>query len=333
MEKFMWNYRIFLILLSIFFNINIFSREAVRIKDIAIIQGLRDNQLMGFGLVTGIAGKGDSKTFRLTHKMIMNLANNYGFEITEDDIRSKNIAAVIVIATVGSFARNGDKLDVTVSSIGDAKSLAGGTLLQTPLRAADGNIYAVAHGTIINGTKTETIATIPQGAIVERDVVSNFVNGDKINIILRNPDFTTANAVREAILTINPSLQVKTIDPGLIEITLTEEEMNNPVEFISKLEVLQVTPDYVATIVIDKKSGMIVAGADIVIQDAVVSIPQVQVKVTSNKERKTNFEIKGSTIGELVNILNEVGLTIEEIISLIEALHKANAISAKIIIL
>lgn len=327
----MLNYRILIIFLL--FNTLVFSKEAVRIKDIAIIQGLRENQLMGFGLVTGISGKGDSKTFKLTHKMIMNLATNYGFEITEDDIKSKNIAAVIVIATVGSFARSGDRLDVTISSIGDAKSIAGGTLLQTPLRAANGNIYAVAQGTLVSGSKTETRATIPGGAIVERDVVSNFINENKINIVLRYPDFTTANAIREAILTINPALQVRTVDPGLIEINLTEEELNNPVDFIAKLEILQITPDYVATIVIDKKTGLIVAGSDIIIQDSVVSIPQIQVKVSSDKDKKRNFEIKGATIGELVNILNELGLTIDEIISLIEALYKANAINAKIVIL
>ncbi len=329
----MLNYKFLFTLLMTLIICNLFAKESVRIKDIAIIQGLRENQLMGFGLVTGISGKGDSKTFKLTQKMIMNLASNYGFEITEADIQSKNIAAVIVVATIGSFARSGDKIDVTVSAIGDAKSLVGGTLLQTPLRAANGNIYAVAQGRIITGTKEETSASIPQGAIVERDVVSTFINNNKINIVLKMPDFTTANAIKEAVLTINPNLEVKPVDAGLIEIILTEEELNNPVDFISKLEGLTVTPDYVATIVIDKKSGLIVAGSDIVIQDTIVTIPQIQVRVSKNNERKTGFEIKGSTIGELVKILNEIGLTPEEIISLIEALHKANAINAKLIIL
>ncbi|HOV15832.1 MAG TPA: flagellar basal body P-ring protein FlgI, partial [Spirochaetota bacterium] len=245
-----------IIFITIFVVINIFAKNPVKIKDLASIQGVRENQLMGIGLVTGLQGMGDSKDFKLTKKMLTNLTVNYGFDIKEEEIRSKNVAAVLVTANIGGFARSGDLINITISSVGDAKSLTGGILLQTALKAADGNVYAVAQGRVIAGTKeqsTETSASIPNGAIVEKDIVSTFTDGNKISINLKNPDFTTANLIREAILGLNPNLVINTIDAGLVEVALNEEEQKNPIDFISKLEVLTVTPDNISILIIDKK--------------------------------------------------------------------------------
>ncbi|OHD74978.1 MAG: hypothetical protein A2355_10770, partial [Spirochaetes bacterium RIFOXYB1_FULL_32_8] len=318
-------------------SMSLFAKNPVRIKDIAVIQGIRDNQLTGIGLVTGLQGRGDSREFKLTQKMLLNLMTNYGFDLKQEDIKSKNVACVLVTANIGPFVRGGDIVDVSISSIGDSKSLSGGILLQTALKAADGNVYAVAQGRIISGTKdqnSETSASIPQGAIVEKDVVSTFTDGEKINISLKIADFTTANLIREAVLSLNQDLKITAVDAGLVEIILGEEEKKNIVDFISKLEVLTVTPDNIAMVIIDKKTGVIVAGGDVIIQECTVSTPQAQVKIsTQNKEKKYTFELKSQTIGELVNILNEAGLQVGEIIALIESVYKVGAINARLILL
>ena len=316
-------------------NYILFCKNPVRIKDITIIDGLKDNQLMGFGLVTGLQGRGDSKGFKLTQKMLQNLAINHGFNIDENDINSKNIAAVLVTAVVGPFTRTGDLVDVQISSIGDSKSLEGGILLQTPLRGADGIIYAVSQGRIISGSisnNTQATASIPDGAIIENNIISNYINNNKINIILKYPDFVTAVQIAQAILAINQKLVIKTIDAGLIEITLTDEELKNPADFISKLEILTVTPDYASAVVIDKKTGAIIMGEDIVIQNCIISTPFAQVTV-GNKNKKSNLQINLKTISELINVLNDSGLTNNEIISLLEGIHKLGAINARLIIL
>ncbi|MCG8572961.1 MAG: flagellar basal body P-ring protein FlgI [Spirochaetes bacterium] len=334
----MWKYKPFWIsFLVIFITFTIVANQPVRIKDIASIQGIKENQLLGFGLVTGLGGQGDSKSFGLTKKMLYHLAENYGFKLLEDDLKSKNIAAVLVTARLGGFSRIGDKLDVTVSSIGDAKSLAGGILLMTPLKGANGTIYAVAQGRIIAGSKkqdAETTGSVPQGAIIEKETVSTYLTNNRLNIILNRPDFSTVFLVKEAILSLNQELQVSITDPGLIEVQLGEEELKDKMGFISQLELLTVVPDKVAAIVIDKKTGVIVAGNEVVIQECSVSTPSVGVTVSANSGNdKSTFQITSKTVGELVNILNQASLDTNEIIALLEALHKAGALNAKLIIL
>ena len=329
----------FKVILALFMGVVVFvyPKNPVKIKDLATIQGVRENQLMGIGLVTGLQGLGDSKDFKLTKKMVTNLTVNYGFDIKEDEIRSKNVASVLVTANIGGFARSGEHIGVTISSIGDAKSLNGGILLQTALKGADGKIYAVAQGRIISGSKelgSETSGSIPDGAIVEKDVVSSYTDGSKISIVLKSPDFTTINLVREAISGLNPNLAINTVDAGLIEITLGEEEKKNTIDFISKLELLTITPDAISMLIIDKKSGIIVSGSEVVIQECEVSTPTAGVKVQGgNKTKKGSISIKGQTVGDLINILNEAGLTTNEVIALIESIYKAGAINAKIILL
>jgi flagellar P-ring protein precursor FlgI len=319
---------------------NVCAKSPVRIKDIATIRGLKDNQLMGFGLITGLNGKGDSKSFKLTQKMTANLASNFGFKVSEEDIKSKNVAAVMVTANISPFSRVGDRVDITLSSIGDAKSLNGGVLLQTALKGADGVVYAAAQGRIIAGgavTETETTATIPSGALIEKDVVSGFYDYENhtMSLVLRFPDFITANEIVSAILTLNSELKVGASDAGLVSIILPEEEEKNLVGFIARLEALTVTPDNVAMVAIDKKTGVIVAGTDIVIQQCAVSIPQIQVRVGRDdyEKNKPSFEIATTTVGELVALLNSGGLETTEIIALLEAIHKVGALNCRLIIL
>jgi flagellar P-ring protein FlgI len=323
----------------IFFMFIVFALSAkspVKVKNLISIEGIRENQIMGYGLVIGLDGRGDSKSFNLTKKMFLNLTVNSGFDITENDLNSKNIAAVLVTAKIGPFSRAGDTLDVTVSSIGDSKSIEGGILLQTPLKGNDSNTYAVASGKILTGTKTQnavTTATMPNGAIIERELISDYIINNKLRLILKYPDFVTADHIASAIAQIDTKSIVNAIDPGLVEITLSDDQIKNPVNFIAKYEALTVTPDYSAGIVIDKKTGIIVVGEDTVIQDCMVTTPSGQVNIGANSQKSKTFELKSQTVGELVKTLNDVGLNSNEIISLIESISKIGALNAKILIL
>jgi flagellar P-ring protein FlgI len=325
------------IFLFIFIAASLFSKTPVKIKNLISIEGLRENQIMGYGLVAGLDGRGDSKSFNLTKKMLLNLTANSGFDVSEDDLKSKNVAAVLITAKIGPFSRPGDLIDISVSSIGDAKSLEGGVLLQAPLKGADGATYAAAAGKIIAGSKTQNASatgSIPNGGIIEKELLSDFITANKLRLILKYPDFMTADQIAAAISKSSPGTQAKAVDSSLIEVSLGEEEVKNPVAFIAKFETLAVTPDFAASLVIDKKSGIIVIGEEIIIQNCMVATPSAQLTVGGGQQQKgKNFEIKSQTVGELVKILNDVGLNSNEIISIVESLSKIGALNAKIIIL
>lgn len=311
----------------------IFAADAVRIKDITTICGIRENQLTGIGLVVGLSGKGDSDKFGLTRKMLHNFTENYGFSLSEDDLKSKNVAAVTVSAKVSGFLRVGDSVNVTLSSIGDAKSLEGGILLQTALKGADGKVYAAAGGRLIAGKKgsgAEATGTIPSGALIEQNIVSDFINDGKLSLSLKQPDFTTANAVKTAITDMNGNLTAESIDAGLIEITLDEESMKDPISFLSQLELLTITPDFSAAVIIDKKSGMIVSGGNVVIQECSVSLGGLSVNV--GKKNDSNFKIRATTVDELVAMLNQTKISTDEIVALLEAIYQIGALNAKLIV-
>jgi len=329
------HFKLYYILFLFIIVSSISAKSPVRLKDLVTIDGVRENRLTGIGLVVGLQGKGDSKAFKMTAKMLASLTSNYGFDLSEEDLKSKNIAAVFVTAEIGGFVRNGDKVDVIVSSIGDSKSLDGGILLQTALQAANGTIYAAAQGRVIGGkakTGTSSTAGIPAGAIVERSVVSDFITNGKLKLVLKNPDFTTSTLMREAIAAIDENISVTSVDPGLVEVTLSGDYLQNPVSFISQLELLTITPDNKAMIIIDKKSGMIISGGDVKIQDCVISTGDLKLKMSKSGGEK-NLKISSNTIDELVDILNKAELESSQIIALLEAIHKSGALSAELIIL
>ncbi|MCH5150040.1 MAG: flagellar basal body P-ring protein FlgI [Spirochaetales bacterium] len=310
-----------------------FAADAVRIKDLVTICGIRENQLTGIGLVVGLSGKGDSDKFGFTRKMLHNFTENYGFSLSEDDLKSKNVAVVTVNAKVSGFLRVGDSANVTLSSIGDAKSLEGGILLQTALKGADGKIYAAASGRLIAGKKgsgAETTGTIPSGALIEQDIVSDFITDGKLSLSLKQPDFTTANAIKTAITDMNGNVTAQSVDAGLIEITLDEESRKDPISFLSQLELLTITPDFSATVIIDKKSGMIVSGGNIVIQECSVSVGSLSVNV--GKKNDSSFKIRATTVDELVAMLNQTKISTDEIVALIEAIYQIGALNAKLIV-
>lgn len=338
----------------------------VRIKDITTVEGVRENQLVGYGLVVGLNGTGDTlRNSPFTENSIEGMLERLGAgNLSDDDIRTENTAAVLVTGTLPPFPRMGQTLDVVVSSIGDASSLRGGTLIVTPLTAADGEVYAVAQGPIavagfaaqgINASIVEgvpTVARIENGAIVEREIPFVFNNLSTIRLALRTPDFTTAQRVEEAI---NASLGPNTalaLDPTTVEIN-AQDKSDLP-ELMSHIENLRVRPDTVARVVIDARSGTIVMGANVRIGEVAVAqggltvivreeievsqpepfsigetvvVPQTEVEV---REREAQFTVLEGNVSlqRLVDGLNAIGVGAAETISILQAIKAAGALHA-----
>ncbi len=256
---------------------------AVRIKDLASVQGMRDNQLMGYGIVAGLNGTGDKDQTEFPVRSIVNMLTRMGVRVRRKDVKVKNVAAVIVTATLPPFAKPGNQIDVIVSSIGDAKSIQGGTLLQTPLWAADGKVYAVAQGPVsIGGFSTSkgggksqknfpTVGRIPEGAIVERPVPITFQDRPFVIFDLFTPDFTTATRVTNAINAFMGEKAARPLDAGTIRVAIPKPLRSHLVQFMAKLENLEVTPGSSAIVVFNERTGTVVIGKDVRISTVAVA--------------------------------------------------------------
>lgn len=321
-------------LLTLYFSLS--GANSVRLKDLVTIQGIKENQLSGIGLVTGLNGNGDSAKSELTRKMVYNLAANHGVDVDPEQIKSKNVAVVFITSRIGGFTRIGDSIDVTVSSLGDAKSLEGGILLQSALRGANGNIYAVAQGRIISGSeklKSQLTASIPQGAIIEKEILSTIIDNDTIRLILKHPDFTTASLITESLTAVSEEITVTAKDPGLIEIKLTGDYLNNPVSFISEIEIMEIQPDNKAMVIIDRKTGMIITGEKVKIDSCAVSIPGLMMKMgRNNTNNNAHVKINSQSVDDLVQLLNKVSITPDELVALFESLHKSGSLHGQLIV-
>lgn len=312
---------------------------AARLKDIASIRGVRENQLIGYGLVVGLKGTGDSKA-EFTSKSFARLLDKLGMKLDSQDISSKNIAAVIVTSTLPAFGKAGNPLDVTVNSIGDATSLVGGTLLQTPLRAGNDQIFAVAQGAIsVLGDGKEvhsTVGQMPNGAIIERDVSSDFATRKMFRLTLHNPDFTTA---ARTILTINKELggQYATAkDSATIDIITPFAFENRGVELLATIEAIEINPDQKARVVINEKTGTIVIGDKVRISKVAISHGSIALKVTDSKGKKTASDDKitvletGVSVGDLVQSLNKLGVSPKDLISILQSIKTAGALHGEL---
>lgn len=331
---------ILMILASVMVQAQETEQTTVRIKDIAYIEGVRENQLLGFGLVTGLDGRGDSSESVLLKKALKNLIGSFNISITEDDLRSRNSAAVIVTSDIPPFVRPGDRISVEVSSVGDAKSLEGGILLQTNLQAGNGTVYAVAQGMITTSTRRDavkTVGTVPDGAIVEREVLSTFVENNSVSLVLYNPDFSTASSVANAVSETFPDAEVNPVDASLITISMPQEYEENPVGFISSLEKLKINPDFSAKVVINPRSGVVVFGKDVKIGRVAVSYQEDNIQVGTpfvSDEKKEQFMIEDdTTVEDLVTVLQDVGLKTDVIIEIIKAIEKTGALFGKLVIM
>jgi flagellar P-ring protein precursor FlgI len=323
-----------------------FAAPSVRIKDIAAVRGIRANQVLGLGLVTGLNGKGDSSTSPLLRSSLSSLVSSFGVSVAPQDIRSKNAAVVMVSAELPPFSRAGDRIDITVSSIGDARDLDGGILLQANLQAANGQTYAVAQGRVMttqdpNGSKT--VGTISQGAIVEKEVVSQFLDNNVVSIILRNPDFVTASAVQKAIEATFSGISVTSRDASLIDVQLPDSARANPVGFLAQLEALTVTPDSDGRVVINAASGVIVMGEKVRIGKVAVSYRTARVTVgaaysgagSSSASAPPDVFVIGdtTTVDDFVSALKAVGLKADVIIGVLQAIEKAGALFGNLVIM
>lgn len=322
-------------------TLSIFSvSEAARLKDIASIRGVRENHIIGYGIVVGLKGTGDGKN-EFTSKSMARLLDKLGVKLDSAEVQSKNVAAVIVTANLPAFAKAGNPMDITVSAIGEASSLQGGTLLQTPMRAGNEQVYAVAQGTVVisgDGGKDvhTTSGRIPNGAIIEKDVQSDFSNRKMFRLTLHNPDFTTA---ARSVLTINRELggmYASAKDAGTIDIVTPFSYENKGVELLATIESIQINPDSRAVVIINEKSGTVVIGDKVKISKVAVSHNGISVKVGDGKGKGADEKIaliEGASVGDLVQNLNKVGVTPKDLITLLQAIKAAGALHGELEVL
>ena len=257
--------------------------HSVRIKDVASIKGIRNNQLVGYGLVVGLNGTGDKSGTGFTNQSLGNMIERLGVDVDKSNISVKNVAAVMATAVVPPFARIGNKIDVVVSSVGDAKSLQGGTLLMTPLRGVDGRVYGLAQGPLSVGgfsaggggtgvTKNHpTVGRISRGGSIEREIPVSIQGKEELLIALSNPDFTTATRMRKAINNRFGIMLAKTVDSGTVKVEVPEAFRGSVVEVVATLENLEVVPDSVAKVILNEKTGTVVVGEKVRISTVAVA--------------------------------------------------------------
>jgi len=336
------------LLLSIVFNL-----EAVRIKDLANLRGVRENQLIGYGLVVGLNGTGDSSS-DLTVKTLDDLLKNLGVQKADLKIASKNSAIVIVTAKLPAFSKSGNKIDVLISSIGDAKSLEGGTLLKTNLIAGNKQVYAIAQGAIsVGGSSQETtssnthktVANIPNGAIIEREVDFDFTSASSFILSLHNPDFTTASRL---VRVVNSDLGGKYAiaqDPGTIKIYTPYGFEDGTIEFLSRIETLEVNPDNKAKVILNERTGTVIMGGTVKVLPVIISHGSLTVKIKAAQDAQNKKELTennggsvilldgGASIGDLANALNAIGAKPKDLITVFQSIKKAGALQAELVIM
>lgn len=328
---------------------------AVRVKDLTRVDGVRNNQLMGYGLVTGLEGTGDGTRSLFTLQSIANMLQRFGVAINPSSIRVNNVAAVLVTVTLPPYVRSGDRLDVEVSSIGDAQNLQGGVLLQTPMMGADGKVYAAAQGNLtIGGFNPKTgggaqriqrnhpmVATVPNGAIVEKDVTSEInVKDGGIRLLLNAPDFVTASRLTATINQTFSSPIAQAQDPQAVFIKLPEKFVNDPVTFLAVLQDLEIEPDLPARIVVNERTGTIIMGENVRVSKVAVSHGNLSVNVKDqqnpdapvNNEKVVNLQ-DGVSVNDIVKALNALGATPRDIISILQAMRSAGALFAEIVLI
>ncbi|WP_413876625.1 flagellar basal body P-ring protein FlgI [Albidovulum sp.] len=344
----------------------------IRIKDLVEFDGVRGNDLVGYGLVVGLNGTGDGlRNAPFTEEIMSNILERLGVNVTGENLRPKNVAAVFVTATLPPFSRAGSQIDVTVSAIGDAKSLLGGTLVMTPLNAADGEIYAVAQGTIIAGGASAegraasvtqgvpTAGTIPAGARIEREIAFDFGGLNAVRLALRTPDFTTAGRI-EAVINDEFGRRVAQMtDAGTVTLDIGATRSGSPAHALGRIENLLVEPEQRARVVVDQRSGTIVMGSDVRISRVAVSqgnltlrIEEAPVVVQPNPFAQGDTVVvprssaaideepgigmaeisEASTLSEVVAGLNALGVSPRDMIDILKSIDAAGALHAEFVV-
>lgn len=345
--------------------------RADHLRDLADVAGARDNQLVGFGIVTGLGGTGDDITVPFAQQAVLSMLRRLGVQADSQQLRLRNVAAVTVTATLPPFAKAGTKIDITVSSLGNARSLSGGVLVQTTLKGSDQRTYAVAQGSLVvggfeaHGTSgsnirngTPTTGRVPEGALVEREVASSIVSGGTLRLELRNPGFTVASRVAEAV---NKKFNgaASAVDGGAVAIRLPNEYETRVVEFVAALEEIEVVPVRRARVVINERTGTIVAGGDVRLAPVAIVHGSLTIVVretptpsqpvapfgqgTTVVTPKTEIEAgegnhsmvyvpAAPTLADVASALSTLGLSPRELASVLQALRGAGALEAEVIV-
>lgn len=345
--------------------------RAERLRDLVDASGARENQLVGYGIITGLNGTGDDVSAPFTAQTVLSLLRRLGVQADPTQLRLKNVAAVIVTAQLPAFAKQGTKIDITVSSVGNAKSLSGGTLIQTLLKGADQKTYAVAQGSVIVGgfeakggsgssvaKGTTTSGRVPEGAIVEREIVANIVEGGALKLELRTPGFTVASRIAEAVNAKFPE-SANALDGGSVRVKIPSGFETRIVELMAQLEEVEVTTVRRARVVINERTGTIVAGGDvrlspvavmhgsltIVIKEtpmvsqpgaafgkgSTVVVPRSEIR-TSEPGKAMTYVPTAPTLADVATALSTLGLSPRELAGVLQALRAAGALEAEMVV-
>lgn len=341
-----------------------------RIKDLTDIEGVRENQLVGYGLVVGLNGTGDSlNAAPFTRQSLQSMLERLGVNTRGQTLRTKNVAAVMVTANLPPFGTQGTRIDVTVSALGDATSLQGGTLIVTPLMGADGEVYAVSQGSVavigfnFEGEAAKVVRGVPttgrisNGGLIEREIAFTLNDKPNLRLALRNPDLTTARRIAAAINAFIGSAVAEPLDPSTVGIKVPGRYQGNIVQLLTEIEQLRVEPDQLAKVVIDERSGIIVMGQDVrvstvavaqgnltvtITESPVVSqpepfsdgqtvvVPRTDVTVDTDKDRRLAVLKEGVNLRQLVDGLNAIGVGPRDLIAILQAIKAAGALQAEI---
>lgn len=342
-----------------------------RIKDIVDIEGVRDNPLVGYGIVVGLNGTGDSlNNSPFTEQSLIAMLERLGVNTRGQNMNTGNVAAVMVTASLPPFSNQGTRIDVSVSALGDADSLQGGTLLVTPLLGADGEVYAVAQGPVnIAGFSAQgdaasvtqnvpTAGRIPSGAIIEREIDFKFTNFSEVRLALKNPDFTTARRIARAINGFTSSNMAVAENSGSVKLTKSGSYKGSIVDLVTDIEQLPIQPDQPARVVIDERSGVIVMGSDVRVSTVAIAqdnltinitetpqvsqpnpfsenaqtvvVPRTDIEINTGEDTKIGMLDTGVTLQDLVTGLNKMGISPRDTITILQAIKAAGALQASI---
>lgn len=344
--------------------------SGARIKDIASLKGVRSNQLVGYGLVIGLNGTGDGSGTQFTRQSLVNMMERLGIHTLPDKVKVDNVAAVMVTANLPPFSRQGSNLDVLVSSIGDATSLQGGTLVMTPLKGADNNVYAIAQGPLLVGgfassgaagggvqKNHPTVARIPGGALIEREVLFDLNTLDTLTIALNNPDFTTALRVSNAINNKMGMVNAKPVDAGTITIDIPENYDDSHVSLVASLEQIHIRPDMQAKIVLSERTGTVIMGEKVMISPVAIAhgnlsveikekkdvsqpapfsdgetvvTPDTEINISEENNKLLIVDPEKSDLGSVVKALNAIGVSPRDLITVFQAIKASGALQAEL---
>jgi len=372
--------KVYLLILSVCLagSFAVSTQAGTRLKDIARIEGARSNDIVGYGIVVGLAGSGDSPRSKATMQSVTNALLQFGINIPADDVNTRNVAAVIITATLPPFSQPGDKLDVNVSSLGDARSLVGGTLLMAPLRAVNEKVYALAQGQVsvggfqfdFNGNLVQknhpTVGMIPGGASVERSTVDELVSEQgTVNILLNEPDFTTASRLKTALGEKLGEANVSALHAGKVSVALNGGDIDL-VELIMEIENTEITPDQIARVVINERTGTVISGGNVEIGEVTISHGEIRVVISTDYQVSQpnlgNFNVggtapgvrtvvvpdteidvtervaeavdlpSGTSISDLVTALRQIKTSTRDVITILQGIKRAGALHAQLII-